>query len=252
MHRFFVAPDQIREKYITITGGDVHHINRVLRLNVGDQIIITDGEGWEYLTQITSQSLQLVEARILEGAVSSQEPPIDVFLLQGIPKGEKMELLIQKCTEIGMKKLIPIQMKRSIVKLSSEKEEKRRERWQRVATEAAKQSQRAVIPPIMPVCDLASALQQLPPGTTLIMPWEEETHTGLKACFSSWPAIPGPIALLIGPEGGISSEEAQLAMEWGAHKISLGPRILRTETAGMVALSIILYELGDLGGKRDQ
>lgn len=252
MHRFFVDSNQIVDNHIAITGGDVHHINRVLRLNLGDQIIITDGAGWEYLAHITSQSPQLVEARILEGAVSDQEPPIDVFLLQGIPKGEKMELLIQKCTEIGMKKLIPVQMKRTIVKLSSAKEEKRRERWQRVATEAAKQSQRAVIPQILPVCDLAAALQQLPPETILIMPWEEEINTGLKAYFQSQPESSGSFAVLIGPEGGISPEEAQLAIEWGAHKISLGPRILRTETAGMVALSIILYELGDLGGNRDQ
>ncbi|MCR6544941.1 16S rRNA (uracil(1498)-N(3))-methyltransferase [Dehalobacterium formicoaceticum] len=252
MHRFFVSPTQIMDELITITGSDVHHINRVLRLNPGDRMIVTDGAGTEYLAEIISSSPQSVEAKILERVSSSQEPPVDVFLLQGIPKGEKMELIIQKCTEIGIKKLIPVQMKRTIVKLSSEKEEKRRERWQRVAAEAAKQSQRSVVPPILPISDLVAALRQLPPETTLIMPWEEERQSGLKDYFRSYPQITGPFALLIGPEGGISSEEAELAMEWGAHKVSLGPRILRTETAGFVALSIILYELGDLGGKRNQ
>lgn len=248
MNRFFVPPGQIAGSSLCITGSDVHHIAKVLRLKAGDRIVVTDGTGREYIAQLTDVSLQKVEAVIRESYAAGNEPPIDVYLLQGLPKGEKMELIIQKCTEIGIRKIIPVQMERTVIKLPGDKAKQRRERWQRIAGEAAKQCQRSVIPEIAPVCDLDRAIKGLPEGTTLVMPWEEEKAVGLKEFFRKNSPMIGPIALIIGPEGGISPQEASWAMEQGARGVSLGPRILRTETAGLVALSIVLYELGDLGG----
>lgn len=249
MNRFFVHPHQIADSLITITGSDVNHIARVLRLKIGDQIMAADGTGREYLAELTVIDGQKVEAVIKDSLTSRNEPPLDVYLLQGLPKGEKMELIIQKCTEIGIRKIIPVNMERSIVRLMGEKAEKRRERWQRIAGEAAKQCQRSMIPEVAPICDLPQAIKQLPEHTMLVVPWEEEHDLGLKDFFRNNASFSGSLALIIGPEGGISREEALLAMEHEAKKVSLGPRILRTETAGLVALSIVLYELGDLGGK---
>lgn len=130
MHRFFVSPAQIGN-LITITGSDVNHITRVLRLKTGDEIIVADGTGWEYLAELTVTDPERVEAVIKEKFLSHQEPPLDVYLLQGLTKGEKMDLIIQKCTEIGIKKIIPVQMERTVLKLTEEKAEKRRERWKR-------------------------------------------------------------------------------------------------------------------------
>jgi len=249
MNRFFVLPEQIVNSTITITGSDVNHISRVLRLKTGDDIMVADGTGREYLAELTEIDDQKVEAGIKEELTSGNEPPLDVYLLQGLPKGEKMELIIQKCTEIGIRKIIPVNMERTIIRLTGEKSEKRRERWQRIGAEAAKQCQRSMVPEVAPICSLTQAIKQLPEHTMLMMPWEEEKDSGLKDFFRNNFPFSGPLALIIGPEGGISRDEALLAEEHGAKKVSLGPRILRTETAGLVALSIVLYELGDLGGK---
>ncbi|MEL7567950.1 MAG: 16S rRNA (uracil(1498)-N(3))-methyltransferase [Dehalobacterium sp.] len=249
MNRFFVLPEQIVNAVITITGSDVNHIGRVLRLKAGDQIMVADGTGREYLAELTEIDEQKVEAAIKESLASANEPPLDVYLLQGLPKGEKMELIIQKCTEIGIRKIIPVNMERTVIRLTGEKAEKRRERWQRIAAEAAKQCQRSMVPEVAPICNLTQAIKQLPEPAMLIMPWEEAKDLGLKDFFRNNIPFSGPIALIIGPEGGISRDEALFAEEHGAVKVSLGPRILRTETAGLVALSIILYELGDLGGR---
>lgn len=249
MNRFFVLPAQIKNKVITITGSDVNHIARVLRLKIGDQIMVSDGTGREYLASLTRIGDQKVESVVTESLISDHEPPLDVYLLQGIPKGDKMDLIIQKCTEIGVRKIIPIDMERTIVRLTGEKAEKRKIRWQRVAEEAAKQCQRSIVPEVAPICDLSQAIRELPGGTMILMPWEVEKDAGLKDFLRHNSSFSGSVALIIGPEGGISRDEVILAEEHGAKRVSLGPRILRTETAGMVALSIILYELGDLGGQ---
>ncbi|ATW25351.1 16S rRNA (uracil(1498)-N(3))-methyltransferase [Candidatus Formimonas warabiya] len=249
MTRFFVPADQIRPPLITILGSDVHHIGKVLRLKPGDTVLIADGTGREYLAELTEITAQKVTARIQDHFLSHHEPPLDVYLLQGLPKGDKLEFIIQKCTEVGVRKIIPIHMERTIVRLPAEKARERRERWQRIAAEAAKQCQRGVVPEIEPVCGLEQVLQELPKETLLVMPWEEEKNTGLKDILKQESGASGPVAVLIGPEGGISPQEAEVACTYGAKKATLGPRILRTETAGLVTLSLILYELGDLGGK---
>lgn len=233
----------------SITGSDVQHIARVLRLKPGDMIQLSDGCGGEYQAEISALHGDRVVAEIRQEIAMQNEPPLAVYLFQGLPKGEKFEFIIQKCTEIGVQKIFPIAAARSIVHLTREKEEKRRERWQRIAAEAAKQSGRGAVPEIMALMELPEALSSLPAGTTVLMPWEEEeTSHGLKTLLRSL-KTEGPVVLIIGPEGGLSQAEVDLAREKGAITVSLGPRILRTETAGMVALSLLLYELGDLGGK---
>lgn len=249
MHRFFVPKEQITVPLVTITGSDVNHIARVLRLKPGEEIVVSDGIGGECLAEITYIDPKKVEALIKESFISHNEPPMDVYLLQGLPKGEKMEFIIQKCTEIGIRKIIPVNMERTIVRLAGDKAEKRRERWRRIAEEAAKQCQRSKVPEIASICSLSEAIKQLPEGTTLIMPWEEERNMGMKTFLRNRLGFSGSLALIIGPEGGITKEEAMISEEYDVQKVSLGPRILRTETAGLVALSIVLYELGDLGGK---
>ncbi|MGI6686259.1 MAG: 16S rRNA (uracil(1498)-N(3))-methyltransferase [Bacillota bacterium] len=249
MNRFFVSPAQIENTLITITGSDVNHISRVLRLKPGDQMMVADGTGREYLVELISATPEKVETVIKESFPAGNEPPLDVYLLQGLPKGEKMELIIQKCTEIGIKKIIPVQMERTIIKLTPDKAEKRRERWQRISFEAAKQCQRSMVPEVLSVCELPQAINQLPKDTLIIMPWEEEKGLGLKELLRNNGSLTGSVALIIGPEGGISPQEAAWAVEQGVKIVSLGPRILRTETAGLVTISIVLYELGDLGGK---
>ena len=250
MTKFFIKPDQIIDDVVTIAGSDVQHIARVLRLKPGEMIQLADGSGGEYQAEIMELDQERVTALIRQHFHVQNEPPLAVYLFQGLPKGDKFDFIIQKCTEIGVQRIYPIAAARSIVHLTREKEEKRRERWQRIAEEAAKQSGRGAVPEVMMLMDLKDALETLPAGTTVLMPWEEEsTGHGLKKLLRS-AQITGPVVLVIGPEGGLAQTEVDLARQKGAITVSLGPRILRTETAGgmVVALSLLLYELGDLGG----
>ncbi|MDD2497638.1 MAG: 16S rRNA (uracil(1498)-N(3))-methyltransferase [Desulfitobacteriaceae bacterium] len=247
MARFFVESDQVENGIITIAGTDVHHIGKVLRLKAGDLVEVADGIGNVYQAELQSVSVTSAVFKILSTQLSRSEPEVEVYLLQGLPKGEKFDFIIQKCTEIGIKKIIPITTERSIVKLTPEKGEKRLKRWQRIASEAAKQSGRGSVPEVYPVMEMGQAIEMLPPGTVIIMPWEGEREISLKKVLTN--VKPGSsVALVIGPEGGFAQEEVVSAQKAGAQVVSLGPRILRTETAGMVTLAIVLYELGDLGG----
>ncbi|MGI6065138.1 MAG: 16S rRNA (uracil(1498)-N(3))-methyltransferase [Bacillota bacterium] len=247
MARFFVEPSQVNNGIITILGTDVHHISKVLRLKEGDLVEAADSTGNVYRTELQSVHVNSVELKILSTILSPSEPEVEVYLLQGLPKGEKIDFIIQKCTEIGVKKIIPITTERSIIKLTPEKGEKRLKRWQRIATEAAKQSGRGSVPEVYPVTEMGQALAMLPPDTVIIMPWEGEQVVSIKEVLTTLKPE-GTFALVIGPEGGFAREEVALAQKAGAQVVSLGPRILRTETAGMVALALVLYELGDLGG----
>jgi len=248
MAKFFIRRSQLVADTVTITGPDVQHISKVLRLRPGEMIQLADGCGSEYRAEITALGPDQVTALVRQRSQIGNEPPLAVYLFQGLPKGEKFDLIIQKCTEIGISKIFPVAADRSIVQLSREKEAKRRERWQRIATEAAKQSGRGAVPEVMPLAGLAEAFALLPPNCQVVMPWEgEAAANGLKKILPRLNQA-DPLVLLIGPEGGFSPTEVTWARERGAHTISLGPRILRTETAGLVALSLILYALGDLGG----
>jgi len=246
MPRFFIGPDQVNLPFVTIQGEDVHHISKVLRLKHGDSVVLADGSGKEYVAVLEDLGPSRATARVKEIRPAHGEPPVDVYLLQGLPKGDKLDFVIQKCTEIGIKKIVPVNMDRTIVRLNHDKAAKRQERWQRIAEEAAKQCQRGIVPKVLPVTDLEQALASLPDSANIIVPWECERYLGAKELLAG--LNDGPVAILIGPEGGITPEEIEVARKFKAKTVSLGPRVLRTETAGLVILSLVLYQLGDLGG----
>lgn len=251
-HHFIIPPEQIGDEEIIITGSDLEHLVRVLRLRPGDAITVSNGQGTVYhcvLQQITKDKA----VGTIRGAYpDTSEPPIEVMLLQGLPKGDKLDLIIQKATELGVTAVYPIAMERSVVKLSPEKAASRVKRWQRIAFEAAKQCRRNRAPVVHSVMTLAGVFDSLPGETKVLIPWEGEKTRGIRQVLTS-PEFTAAkrIALVIGPEGGFAGEEIILAENWGAVPVSLGPRILRTETAAIATLTVLMYQLGDLGGQRD-
>jgi 16S rRNA (uracil1498-N3)-methyltransferase len=224
----------------------VQHVIKVLRLGEGAVLQVADGTGMEYEGSIVERGKDFIKLSIIEQYYKCNEPKVEVTLLQGIPKGDKMELIIQKCTELGVKKFVPVACQRSVVRLSPEKAKNKQIRWQRICEEAAKQSKRSIIPQVSQVCNLAQALNDIHQDEVLLIPWEEEKANSLKASLQH---LRGKrISIFIGPEGGLTLEEVSLAQAAGGEIVTLGPRILRTETAGLAVVSMVLYELGDLGG----
>ena len=251
MRRFFIEAENIKKDKVTIRGEEVRHIVQVLRLKEKDRIKVFTGQGREYLTEIIQVSKKEVIGKILKESRLDTEPPIEITLVQGLPKSDKMDFIVQKVTELGVKRIIPVITQRTIIRLDKEKAKVRRIRWQRIALEASKQSSRAIIPEVREVIPFIQALNNLNRESLNLIPWEEETSTSLKEVLKRHTShIPHPtshITVFIGPEGGFTSEEVEAAKEKGAVPVSLGPRLLRTETAGLVTLAMILYELGDMG-----
>ncbi|MTI84759.1 MAG: 16S rRNA (uracil(1498)-N(3))-methyltransferase [Firmicutes bacterium] len=247
MPRFFVSPEQVKSGHITISGPDVRHISKVLRMGTGDIITVLDGDGKAYEARIESVTKGKVNCEVLEQGQAGGEPPIRVTLVQGISKGEKMDLVMQKGTELGATAIIPVICQRSVVKLSSTKATERRDRWQRIAVEAAKQCRRSVVPRVVTPTTWWEALDDVPAEAMGVMPYEGETEQKMRNIFNK-KDVPSEIFIFIGPEGGIHPEEFEQAQRKGVIPVTLGPRILRTETAGLAALALVLYEWGDLGG----
>ena len=241
MHRFFVKKQNILKDRITLSGEDVQHISKVLRLKCGDRIVLCDGEGTDYIAAIESMAKDSIGTVILEKEASKSEPDINVILYQGIPKSAKMDTIIQKCTEMGIKRIVPVSTARTVVRLESEKDEmKKAERWAKIAEEAAKQSGRGIIPIIgMPVT-LDQALMDAAGLDLVIIPYELEAGIPVKEVLSKNKV--GSIGFFIGPEGGFEPVEVEKAKEMGAVPVTLGRRILRTETAGIAVLTSIMYE----------
>jgi len=248
IHRFFVEPNQISDKFITITGSDVQHILKVLRLGEGAILNVADGTGMEYKGSIVDKGKDFVRLSVIGMYYNSTESPVEVTLFQGLPKGDKMELIIQKCTELGVKKIVPVSCQRSIVQLRPDKAEQKRTRWQKISEEAAKQSRRSLIPEITQVQTLEEALKNIKQDEVFLIPWEEEKANNLRDVIQPLKGRCRKVSILIGPEGGLTCEEVALAKDAGGSTVTLGPRILRTETAGLTVVAIVLYELGDLGG----
>ncbi|MGE5576831.1 MAG: 16S rRNA (uracil(1498)-N(3))-methyltransferase [Syntrophothermus sp.] len=254
MPRFFVEPRRIVGGEVRITGNDVNHIARVLRLGPGDRITVLDGTGMEHEVEISSVSGQEVCGRIAASRRRQTEPRFRVTLIQGLPKAGKMDLIVQKCTEIGVARILPARMERSVVELEGARAAARVERWRKIAMEAAEQSGRAVVPVIGEVTTMAGVLdskefrEAMESGRSLaLMPWEGEDSMGLRrALEAGQDRRPETAWLFIGPEGGFSLQEVENARAAGVITVSLGPRILRTETAGFVALTLLLWEAGDL------
>ncbi len=248
MARFFVSENSIKQNCAVISGPDVKHIDRVLRLRPGDVIGISTGNGREFEARIREITNREVVCDIIAEKETSPEPPVKVTLFQGLPKGDKMELVIQKGTELGVACIAPIVCERTVVKLDTAKAGARQVRWQRVAEEAAKQSRRTVVPKVLEPLTFETALGQLGAEVMAVMPWEEEHTSGIGYVLKNYKGAKHEVAIFIGPEGGFSKREAETARARGVFPVSLGPRIMRTETAGIVAVALVLYELGDLGG----
>ncbi|WP_027717870.1 16S rRNA (uracil(1498)-N(3))-methyltransferase [Desulfovirgula thermocuniculi] len=243
---FFVPPRQICGNRVYISGSDAAHIYRVLRLRPGDVVNVLDGSGTAYRVELTSTAADRVEGLVRESFPAAGEPPVRVTLAQGLSKGEKMDIIIQKSVELGASAIIPVSCSRSVVRLTREKARERQERWQRIAREAAKQCLRAVVPLVGEVVTLEEVLGTLPPRVLALMPWEGEKSLSLKEALRK-AGKKEEVFLFIGPEGGFAPAEVELARQQGVITVTLGPRILRTETAALAALAVVLYELGDLG-----
>ena len=243
MHRFFAEPSQIGEKEIRITGPDVNHIRNVLRMRPGEELLIADGTGGEYRCLISEIREDEVRAEICWKLAGNAELPCEITLFQGLPKGDKMDLIVQKAVELGAYSVIPFAAKRSIVKLDDKKAQKRQQRWQAIAKGAAEQSGRSLIPEIGRVRSFTEALEAASALDVVLIPYELEE--GMKRSAQLIGNImPGQsVGIFIGPEGGFEEDEVNRAKESGAEPITLGKRILRTETAGMAVLSILMYHL---------
>ena len=245
MHHFFVSPNQIDDKYVTITGGDVNHIKNVLRMKVNEELLISNGQDKDYYCKIEAISDDEIKALILDEEFEGTELPTELYLFQGLPKSDKMELIIQKAVELGVKEIIPVATKRCVVKLDDKKEASKIKRWQAISESAAKQSRRTIIPEISSVMSFKEAINRAKEFELGIIPYEnfkdmKETKEVLSKVKKGI-----KIGIFIGPEGGFEESEVQYALDNGIHPISLGKRILRTETAGLAIVSVLMFQLED-------
>lgn len=244
MYQFFVAPEQIEDKKITITGKDVNHIRNVLRMSIGEELSVSNGiDGKDYRCQIEQFTQDAVECTLRFVKEDGLELPSKVYLFQGLPKFDKMEFIVQKAVELGAFEVIPVATKRSIVKLDEKKSRAKVERWQAIAESAAKQSKRRVIPTVKEVMSFKEAIRYAKEMNVKMIPYE--LAEGMEKTRELMTDLQGKesIAIFIGPEGGFEQEEIDLAITEGVIPISLGKRILRTETAGLTTLSLIMYHI---------
>lgn len=243
MQQFFADPSWIRDGKVYLRGSDVNHIKNVLRMRTGEDVRVSDGSGSVYLCCISAYEEGTAVLDILKELDSEAELPSQITLFQGLPKGDKMDWIVQKAVELGVYSIVPFSAKRSIVKLDEKKARKRQERWQAIAKGAAEQSGRSRIPEVQPVKSFAEALDAASGLDLVMIPYELEE--GMERTVQVIENImPGQsIGIFIGPEGGFEEEEVEQAKSTGAEPVSLGKRILRTETAGLTTLSILMYHL---------
>lgn len=244
MRRFFIDAPLGAE--MSIQGQDAYHISRVLRLQVGDPIVVVAPDGSAGIAAIKSILGDMVVLTLQETIVEDKEAPVHVYLAQGLPKSDKMDYIVQKAVELGIKGIYPMTAEHSVVQYDQPKKNKRLERWQKIAVEAAKQCGRAIVPIVEPIRSLTTILECLAAETVVLMLYEGQTAQGLKQALVEHHAQ--NYLLLVGPEGGFSAKEVALCQSHGACIVTLGPRILRTETAALAGVSIVMYEYGDLGG----
>ena len=244
MYQFFVSPEQIQGTKAYITGSDFNHIKNVLRMKIGEEIALSNGvDQKEYRVGIVAYTEDTVECELRFIKEDGMELPAEIYLFQGLPKGDKMELIIQKAVELGVHEIIPVSMNRCVVRLDEKKASSKLKRWQTIAEAAAKQSKRGIIPKIHEVLSFEQALSYANDMQVKMLPYElangmEETKQVIASIR------PGDkVAVWIGPEGGFDKQEVSKASNSGFHPISLGKRILRTETAGMTVLSILMYHM---------
>ena len=243
MHRFFAEPGNIGEKEIVITGADVNHIRNVLRMRTGEEVLIADGRGAEYRCKLTDLSENEVRAQILWKLDGNAELASAVTLFQGLPKSDKMDLIVQKCVELGVDRIVPVSTKRAVVKLDAKKEETRLKRWNTISESAAKQSGRGVIPEVSGVMSFEKALEEAKKLEVLLIPYERAEHMAETRRVMGEIRPGQSVGVFIGPEGGFEESEVEEAVAAGARAITLGRRILRTETAGLAVMAMLGYLL---------
>lgn len=243
MHHFFAEPSQIAEGRVRITGTDVNHMKNVLRMKPGEKVEISDGDGLRYLCVLEEFTDEGVSLCIEDVEADAAELSSKIYLFQGLPKSDKMEMVIQKAVELGAYEVVPVVTKRVVVKLDEKKAAKKVQRWNAVAEGAAKQSGRSLVPKVHDVMTYAEALEYAQELDVRLIPYEKAS--GMETTKRAVEAIlPGQsVGIFIGPEGGFEEAEAEQAQEKGALQISLGKRILRTETAGLAMLAVLMYHL---------
>lgn len=244
MSRFFLS-DEFKGGASCIYGQDAKHISQVLRKKCGDMIELVFKGGQVYAGVITSISPDKVIVEPKEQVKLNTEPPVKIILAQGLPKADKFELVIQKAVELGIHEIVGLELTNCVVRYDEQKKKARIDRWQKIAYEAAKQCGRTYVPPISGIYSLADFLQCVK-HDDLILFYEKACNKSLKLVLEN---IRSPeVVLFVGPEGGFTAEEAEMLSQHGAKTAGLGPRILRTETAAITAISVVMYELGDIGG----
>lgn len=244
MYRFYVGPGQIRDGQVSITGSDVNHIKNVLRLQQGDWLTACDKAGMDYIGRIQALSPGEVILSIEKVQATGTELDTQITLFQGLPKKEKMEFIIQKAVELGVYRIVPVMMKRCVVRLQEEKKlQRKQERWQAIAEAAAKQCDRGIVPQVCAPVTMEEAFDMAASLEYNMIPYElqegiqDSRRIVAEACGSK------SLGIFIGPEGGFEPEEVEAARALGAHPLTLGKRILRTETAGMALLSILMFQM---------
>ncbi|MEW6572506.1 MAG: 16S rRNA (uracil(1498)-N(3))-methyltransferase [Bacillota bacterium] len=252
--RVFVPREQWHGNTLFITGEDAHYITRVLRLGPQDTLTVLDGKGRAFRAVIKRADGKNLYLDTVGEVQSATEPSLAVTLFQAVPKGDKMDLVVQKATELGVVRIVPVVTERVVVRLNAERGAKRRERWRKISIEAARQCGRTVAPEVEPVMSFEDALNLLVPrdkngSSSLlhlgILPWEGEEAVSLRECLTG--KSPRAVSIFIGPEGGFSLSEVDAARARGIITVTLGRRILRTETAGITTLALVMYTFGEIG-----
>lgn len=245
MYHFFTSQDNITGDKVYITGRDVNHIKNVLRMKPGEELLVSDGAGADYACSIESLEDDRIVCAVTGKEAALSEPSVKFFLFQGLPKADKFEHIIQKSVELGVYEIIPVQTSRSIVKYDDKKAGAKKERWQKIAESAAKQSRRGIIPEVKDVMSFKQALEyagSMEAGLDLLLiPYEnfKDMHTTKEVVLGIKPE--SRVGIFIGPEGGFDEKEVKAACDAGARQISLGSRILRTETAPLMLLSVLMF-----------
>lgn len=243
MYRFFIKEDQIKDGYASIKGTDVNHIRRVLRMKPGEKVFLSCGGDLEYECSLEEFSEEEIRAKIIDVHGMETELPTKIILYQGLPKGDKMELIVQKAVELGVSEIVPVAMKRCVVKFDDKKAVKKVQRWNTIALSAAKQAKRGVIPEVSQIKTFREVIEEVKDSELFLAPYEEAK--GMEASRELIASVKGKlkIGIIIGPEGGFEKEEIDALRKAGAETMTLGKRILRTETAGMAVLSVLMFML---------
>ena len=245
MPRFLVDAHTVQDGQALLTGEVAHRVTRVLRMSPGDTAELLDGSGNAYSVLIESVDRDKVLCRVTSTHKDVAEPSVRITLCQGILKGEKFDWVLQKGTEVGISEFVPMVCKRTIPRMADVESTNKRSRWVKIIAEAVEQSGRSRLPVLRPTTTFEDACRMTDTQSLALIPWEEAQGRSLKQALT--PAIPRRVLIFIGPEGGFRPDEVRHAESLGILPVSLGSRILRAETAGLVAASAILYEAGDLG-----